>query len=185
MNNFVPSAAELFTSTETVSGARRAWIGLGANLGDPVAQVRGALEAIAAIEGVTMLARSSLYRTAPMGLPGQADYCNAVCAIETRLAPRALMAELLRIEREFGRFRDGRRWGSRMLDLDLLHVEGEQREDDALRLPHPGVGDRNFVMVPLAEIAPDLEIPGVGRVAARADALGRAGLALWDDLASR
>lgn len=163
-----------------MDSVRRAWIGLGANLGDPVAQVRGALAAIAELDGVSLRHSSKLYRSAPMGLPGQADYCNAACAVDTHLAPELLMDALLRIERQFGRFRDGRRWGARMLDLDLLHMEGVQRAEAALRLPHPGIAERNFVLVPLAEIAPQLVIPGVGPVGECAERLGRAGLVLWD-----
>ncbi|ULQ45732.1 2-amino-4-hydroxy-6-hydroxymethyldihydropteridine diphosphokinase [Flagellatimonas centrodinii] len=164
-----------------MSGGWRAWVALGANLGQPAAQVRQALEALAATDGIDIVTVSPFYRTAPLGLPGQADYCNAVAAIHTQLPPEPLMAALLRIEREAGRIRGGDRWGPRVLDLDLLHVDGEIRDTDSLRLPHPEAGRRVFVMVPWADIAPELVVPGIGRVGARAVELGRDGIAPWAD----
>jgi 2-amino-4-hydroxy-6-hydroxymethyldihydropteridine diphosphokinase len=156
----------------------RAYIGLGANLGDPARQVREALQALQACGQV--LKQSALYRSAPLGEPGQADYCNAACLLETPLSPQALMQELLAIERAAGRIRDGRRWVPRLLDLDLLHYEGVTLDTPQLTLPHPEIARRNFVLVPLAEVAPQLDIPGVGGVAAAALALGHAGLSRWD-----
>ncbi|PPE72635.1 2-amino-4-hydroxy-6-hydroxymethyldihydropteridine diphosphokinase [Solimonas fluminis] len=154
-----------------------AYIGLGANLGQPAEQV---LQALAGLSGCgRVLAQSPLYRTAPLGEPGQPDYCNAACAIDTLLTPQQLMSRLLELERAAGRVRDGRRWAARRLDLDLLHYEGITLDSPELRLPHPQIGLRNFVLVPLADVAPDLEIPGVGRVADAARAIGRAGLQPW------
>lgn len=158
-----------------------AFIGLGSNLGDPPERVRAALAAIARIPGTRVLAKSSLYRSAPMGPADQPDYCNAVCQVQTRLAPRELLEALLGIERASGRQRGLDRWGPRRLDLDLLHVEGAILDQPGLRLPHPGLGQRNFVLIPLAEIAPALEIEGVGRIAEAAQRIGRDGLALWDE----
>lgn len=154
----------------------RAHIGLGANLGDPAERVRWALGRVASL-GV-VLAQSPLYRSAPMGPSDQPDYCNAVCIVQTALEPQALMAGLLAIERETGRIRD-RKWGPRSLDLDLLHVEGFASAADSLRLPHPGIAQRNFVLVPWADIAADLQVPGVGRIGDAAAAIGSAGLAIW------
>jgi 2-amino-4-hydroxy-6-hydroxymethyldihydropteridine diphosphokinase len=155
-----------------------AYIGLGSNLDDPPRQLRAALAALAVRPALRLLAQSALYRSAPMGEPGQADYCNAVCCVETDLAPEALMAELLAVERAAGRVRNGRRWGPRVLDLDLLHYEGAVRHNADLTLPHPGIAQRNFVLWPLAEIAPALDIPGVGGIKALAERVGRAGLQL-------
>lgn len=155
----------------------RAYIGLGANLGDPERQVREALRALQRCG--PLQACSPLYRSAPLGEPGQSDYCNAVCALDTALPPAELMQALLAIEREAGRVRDGRRWAARRLDLDLLHYEGVTLDTPELRLPHPEIGRRNFVLVPLADIAPALQIPGIGRVDAAAQALGMAGLRRW------
>lgn len=157
----------------------KAYIALGANLGDPAGQVRAALAALVAADGVKLIAQSSLYRTAPMGLPGQGDYCNAACVVDTALTPEALFAILIGIERAAGRVRDGRRWGPRVLDLDLLHCEGQTRATAELTLPHPEIAKRNFVLVPLAEVAPALVLPGVGNVVEAAAALGREGLVLW------
>jgi 2-amino-4-hydroxy-6-hydroxymethyldihydropteridine diphosphokinase len=157
---------------------RRAHIGLGANLGEPARQLRSALDRIAGLG--TIVAVSAFYRTAPMGPGDQPDYCNAVCTIDTVLEPAALLDGLLAIERAHGRVRDGRRWGPRTLDLDLLHVEGVSTDVPALRLPHPGIGDRNFVLVPWADVAPDLVVPGVGRIGDSAVRIGRNGLSRWD-----
>lgn len=157
---------------------RRAYIGLGANLGEPARQLRAALERIAMLG--TLVATSPFYRSAPMGPSDQPDFCNAVCALDTGLDPRALLEELLAIERSQGRVRDGRRWGPRRLDLDLLHMEGETLASAELCLPHPGIADRNFVLVPWADIAPELAVPGIGRIGDAARAIGRAGLNEWD-----
>lgn len=157
----------------------RAYIGLGANLGDPVAQVHGALAAIGRIPGCTLIGASRLFRSAPMGPPGQPDYCNAVAEVETTVAPRDLLDALLAIERAAGRTRGGDRWGPRILDLDLLHVDGVTLDEPGLHLPHPGLASRNFVVVPLAELVPSLDIPGLGRVTDLARAAGHDGLAPW------
>jgi 2-amino-4-hydroxy-6-hydroxymethyldihydropteridine diphosphokinase len=158
----------------------RGFIGLGANLGDPAAQLRAALAAIASTPGLRLVAQSRLYRSAPLGPADQPDYCNAVCAVETALEPAQLMAALLAIERAAGRVRDGSRWGPRRLDLDLLHVEGVRCIGPELELPHPEIARRNFVLVPWAEIAPTLVLEGAGTVGALAQALGNAGLRLWE-----
>ena len=141
-----------------------AYIGLGSNLDDPKDQVLRALAALAALPGSRLAARSSLYRTPPMGPPGQADYVNAVAALETTLAPHALLDALQAIEHGHARVRDVR-WGPRTLDLDLLTYGALQLHDARLTVPHPGIADRAFVLVPLAEVAPALEIPGLGSVA--------------------
>jgi 2-amino-4-hydroxy-6-hydroxymethyldihydropteridine diphosphokinase len=158
-----------------------AYIALGANLGKPAQQLRAALGALALVPGVKLRAQSSLYRTAPLGPIGQPHYCNAACHIETTLQPEALLAELLALERAVGRIRNADRWGPRLLDLDLLHVEGVQRDTPSLKLPHPEIARRVFVLVPLADIAPALEIPGVGHVSELARNIGRAGLELWPE----
>jgi len=160
----------------------RAYIGLGANLQDPPAQVRRALAAIGAEPGVRMVAQSSFYRSAPLGPGDQPDYCNAVCAVETTLDPDALLTRLHAIERALGRERPPVRWAPRLIDLDLLHYEGVQCATKRLTLPHPELHRRNFVVVPLAELAPDLALPGAGIVANLATALGREGLARWPAL---
>lgn len=144
-----------------------AYIGIGANLGDPVAQVLRACARLAQdVPGTRLIARSRLYRNPPMGPQGQPDYVNAVARVDTQLAPRALLQELQRIEAACGRARDGTRWGPRLLDLDLLLFGDEAVDEPGLRVPHPGIAERDFVLFPLQEIAPQLVIPGHGPVAA-------------------
>lgn len=158
-----------------------AYIGLGANLGRPAQQIRSAIDALRGTTGIRLLAQSSLYRSTAIGLPGQPDYCNAVCAVSTQLDAERLLEALIGIEQAAGRVRDGRRWGPRVLDLDLLHMEGVSSTSARLTLPHPEISKRNFVLVPWAEIAPELEIAGVGVISELAIGLGRDGLSLWSD----
>lgn len=140
-----------------------AYIGLGSNLDDPAGQLSSARSAIAAIPGVAELTMSSLYRSAPMGPAGQPDYVNAVMAVTTTLTAPDLLLELQRIESAQGRVRTGERWGPRTLDLDLLLYGQEQIDSDVLTVPHAGIAGREFVLYPLAEIAPgDLPVPGKG-----------------------
>lgn len=141
-----------------------AWIGLGSNVGEPVAQVRAALAAIDGIEATRRWASSSLYTSTPMGPPDQPLYINAVAGVVTDLSPHALLYSLHAIERAAGRTRSGQHWGPRRLDLDLLAFDQCTIDDGELTLPHPGAGERAFVLVPWAEIAPQTRIPGVGRV---------------------
>ena len=136
---------------------------LGANLGDPVATVEAALAALKALPQTTLLAVSSLYRTTPVGLRDQPDFINAVAALDTELTPAALLEELFAIEARFGRQRSVRN-APRTLDLDLL-LHGDTRSDHpAMILPHPRMHERAFVLTPLAEIAPELMLPGHGAV---------------------
>ncbi|GAB4355297.1 MAG: 2-amino-4-hydroxy-6-hydroxymethyldihydropteridine diphosphokinase [Immundisolibacter sp.] len=143
-----------------------AFIGLGGNLGDPVRQIEQALGAIAELPGTCLLKRSALYGSRPMGPAGQPDYVNAVAWVETALSPSQLLAALLDIERQHGRRRDAaERNGPRTLDLDLLLYADLVCDEPALTLPHPGAHERDFVLQPLAEIAPHMHIPGRGPVA--------------------
>jgi 2-amino-4-hydroxy-6-hydroxymethyldihydropteridine diphosphokinase len=147
--------------SDTLAIAEIAYVGLGANLADPCAQVERAVPAIGALPLTRLCAVSSLYRTAPVGPADQPDYINAVVRLETRLSPRRLLAELQRIERGQGRVRDGTRWGPRTLDLDILTFGTRHLRSPGLTLPHPEMHRRAFVLVPLGEIAPsDLPIPG-------------------------
>ncbi len=157
----------------------RAYIGLGSNLGGPEQQLRKALQNIEQIERSRITAISRFYRSAPMGPANQPDYCNAACTLETELPARQLLEALIEIERALGRERGVERWGPRLLDLDLLHVEGLELDEPGLKLPHPGLMQRNFVLVPLAEIAPTLEIAHAGSVAQAAYRIGHEGLEPW------
>jgi 2-amino-4-hydroxy-6-hydroxymethyldihydropteridine diphosphokinase len=157
----------------------RAYVGLGANLGEPATQIESAMAQLAAAPGIHLVGRSRLYRSDPIGPAGQPDYCNAVCAIDTTLDPAALLQLLHTIEDVAGRERGAQRWVARTLDLDLLTIEGLASDTPELKLPHPQLARRAFVLVPLAEIAPGLEIPGLGPVEALLAAVDRRGLSPW------
>jgi len=143
-----------------------AYVALGSNLDDPRAQVERAFGELGELRESLLVARSSLYRTRPLGPVEQPDFVNAVAGLLTRLEPAALLAELKALEQRLGRAKPAVRWGPRRIDLDLL-VHGTARIDaPGLTVPHPGIAERAFVLVPLAEIAPDLDVPGLGRVSA-------------------
>ena len=143
-------------------GPRVAFVALGSNLDAPRDQVLRAFGELAALPGTALTARSRLYRSPPLGPADQPDYVNAVARLDTTLMPRALLDALLGIERAHGRRRDGGRWGPRTLDLDLLLHGDTVLDEPGLTLPHPGLTTRAFVLYPLAELAPDLGIPGAG-----------------------
>ena len=144
---------------------RPAYVGVGSNLQMPARQVEDAFDLLANIEGSRLVRRSSLYRSTPFGGIEQPDFVNAAAALLTTLGPSDFLAALQAIEKRQGRERDGARWGPRVLDLDLLVFGGESIERPGITVPHPGIAERNFVLLPLGEIAPDLVIPGLGRVA--------------------
>jgi 2-amino-4-hydroxy-6-hydroxymethyldihydropteridine diphosphokinase len=140
-------------------GVIPAYVAFGANLGEPVAALRAAAVALGRRPGVELVAGSPVYRTRPIGPPGQPDYANAVGRVETTLAADALLDVLLAVEGEFGRVRDVR-WGPRTLDLDLIWYEGEERSGERLTLPHPRAHEREFVLRPLADLDPALVLRG-------------------------
>jgi 2-amino-4-hydroxy-6-hydroxymethyldihydropteridine diphosphokinase len=142
-----------------------AFVGLGANLGEPESQVRSALTALGKLPSSRLVAASSLYRSAPVGVAAQPDFVNAVAQIDTSLSARALLDELLALEARFGRRRE-RPGAARTLDLDLLLYGGSIIVEPDLIVPHPRMHERAFVLAPLAEIAPDAAVPGKGKVAA-------------------
>ncbi|MCB1744860.1 MAG: 2-amino-4-hydroxy-6-hydroxymethyldihydropteridine diphosphokinase [Gammaproteobacteria bacterium] len=153
-------------------GGEIACVGIGSNLDGPENQVRKALLELAAMPRCELLAVSNLYRSAPLGGLEQPWYVNAAAVLQTRLTPLALLSALFEIENQHGRQRHGQRWASRTLDLDLLLYGAEHIDQVDLTLPHPGVAERNFVIIPLAEAASrarlDIEIPGLGSVHALA-----------------
>lgn len=142
-----------------------AYVGLGSNMDEPQSNVRAGMDALAALPDTRIERCSSLYRTAPIGFQAQADFINAVCCIATRLPPHELMRQLLDIERRHGRVRSGPVGGPRTLDLDLLLYGNWTSSDPQLIVPHPRLPERVFVLLPLYEIAPDLAVPGYGRIA--------------------
>lgn len=141
-----------------------AYVGVGSNLDDPRAQVLKACARIARIPGTRVVATSRLYATRPLGTVQQPDFVNAVAGTLTQLSSLQFLEHLRAIEAEFGRPAQHEKWGPRVIDLDLLVYGREQRTDAPLVLPHPGIVERNFVLYPLADIAPELDVPGRGRV---------------------
>ena len=140
-----------------------AYVALGANLEDPVVQVRAGLAALATLPHTQLVVQSSLYRTAPVGYADQPDFINAVAAVDTALSPRELLDALLAIELNHGRVRQFAN-APRTLDLDVLLYDDVEVNESGLTIPHPRMHERAFVLAPLAEIAPLCEIPGYGRV---------------------
>lgn len=143
----------------------QAFIGLGSNLDRPLSQIRRALRRLSDLPGTRVIRCSSAWGSAPIGLAQQPDFVNAVCLLETSLDPERLLPALLAIERAHGRIRDVP-GGPRTLDLDLLLHGPRQVQQPGLTLPHPRLHERAFVLYPLHEIAPDLDIPGRGPLAA-------------------
>lgn len=141
-----------------------AYVGLGSNLDGPREQVEEGLRELDRLPETELEQASSLYRSAPMGPQDQPDYVNAVARLRTRLAPEALLDELQAIEQKHGRVRR-RHWGARTLDLDILLYGDRVLLTSRLRVPHPGLAQRDFVLYPLAEIGAHLDIPGHGRLA--------------------
>jgi 2-amino-4-hydroxy-6-hydroxymethyldihydropteridine diphosphokinase len=143
----------------------RAYVGVGTNLGDRAAMIRAAIEQLRLEQGVEVVAVSSIRETDPVGLVEQPRFLNAAVALETKLSARELLDRLLGIERRLGRTRAGPRFGPRTIDLDLL-VYGDARIDEpGLEVPHPRLHERLFALEPLADLDPDLVVPGHGRLA--------------------
>ena len=143
----------------------RAYVGLGANLGDRQGTLRAAVDALAAEDGIEVLAVSTLRDTEPVGVGEQPRFLNGVVAVETMLGARELLDRLLDVERQFGRVRVSGEHAPRTLDLDLLLFGDAQISEPALVVPHPRMHERAFVLDPLLEIAPNAQIPGRGRAA--------------------
>ena len=141
----------------------QAFVALGSNLDDPRAQVLRGFEALDSLSRTRLVARSHLYRTPPWGLRDQPDFVNAVAEIDTQLAPAALLDALQVLEAQAGRVR-GVANGPRTLDLDLLLYGDDVIDAPGLSVPHPRLAERAFVLVPLADVAPNLDVPGQGRV---------------------
>jgi 2-amino-4-hydroxy-6-hydroxymethyldihydropteridine diphosphokinase len=140
----------------------RAYVGLGANLGDREGALRAALAALDAMEGIEVVAVSTFRETDPVDYLDQPRFLNAAAALDTTLAPRALLDALLEVERSLGRTREGPRFGPRTIDLDLLLYGDESFDEPGLTVPHPRLHVRAFALEPLAELDPGLVVPGHG-----------------------
>ncbi len=149
-----------------------AYVGLGSNLDDPRRQIEHAFAALSSLADSMLVCRSRLYRSAPLGPQNQPDFINAVAGLLTRQPARSLFAALKDLERRLGRTQPIERWGPRRIDLDLLLYGSLAMNDDDLILPHPGLTERNFVLAPLADIAPALIVPHHGRVSDLASLAG-------------
>lgn len=156
-----------------------AFVALGANLGQPAVQLQMAVRALDALPQTAVRKVSSFYRSAAIGPAGQPDYCNAVAQLDTALQPLPLLDALQAIETAAGRER-GERWGARVLDLDLLLHGNAVCNSERLTLPHPELAQRDFVLVPLAEVEPDIAVPGLGKVTELLSRLPNTLLERWE-----
>lgn len=149
----------------------RAFVGLGSNIGDGPKMLQLALAALQSAEGIELLRVSSFYVSAAWGRADQADFTNAVAEIDAALTPHQLLDTLLQIEKQLGRKRDSGVWGPRIIDLDLLSYAEEKIDSANLILPHPCMHERAFVLIPLLQLQPEFEIPGLGAAAQWAEKL--------------
>ncbi|AXB32330.1 2-amino-4-hydroxy-6-hydroxymethyldihydropteridine diphosphokinase [Vibrio campbellii] len=156
-----------------------AYIAVGSNLADPVSQAKQAIEALKTLPNSKFVQASSLYSSTPMGPQNQPDYINAVVAIKTNLTPLELLDCTQAIEQEQGRVRKEERWGPRTLDLDMILYGNEVIDSERLTVPHYGMREREFVLYPLAEIAPSLQLPDGTEVSSLLEQVDRNGLNIW------
>lgn len=159
----------------------RTYIAIGSNLAEPVQQARAAIRALAALPDSRLVAVSGLYRSKPMGPQDQPDYINAVAALDTTLTPLALLDATQQIELQQGRVRKAERWGPRTLDLDILLYGDQQIDHPNLIIPHYGMRTREFVLYPLAEIAPALVLPDGSTLQHWVSQVARNNLERWQD----
>jgi len=156
-----------------------AYIAVGSNLSDPVNQARQAIETLKQLPKSRFIAASSLYSSTPMGPQNQPDYINAVVAVETELEPLDLLNCTQNIEQEQGRVRKDERWGPRTLDLDIILYGNEVMDSERLTIPHYGMKVREFVLYPLAEIAPTLQLPDGTKLEELLKSVPLNGLSIW------
>ena len=156
-----------------------AYIAVGSNLADPVSQANLAIETLKSLPQSKFIATSKLYSSTPMGPQNQPDYINAVVAIETELTPIELLNCTQAIEQEQGRVRKDERWGPRTLDLDIILYGNEVIDSERLTVPHYGMKEREFVLYPLAEIAPSLQLPDGTELSELLRVVDKNGLNVW------
>jgi 2-amino-4-hydroxy-6-hydroxymethyldihydropteridine diphosphokinase len=158
---------------------RPAYVAIGSNLESPRERVLEAMDRLAALSAADTLLRSQLYLSRPMGPQDQPDFVNAAAGLLTQHTPLELLAALLDLERSMGRNRR-ERWGPRVIDLDLLWMVDAAVDEPGLKVPHPGVSIRNFVLYPLADIAPTMKIPGLGTILDLKRSVGGDGISLLE-----
>ena len=157
-----------------------AYVAIGSNLGDPLLNVRQSFDQLATLPSTRLVLRSRCYRSRPLGPQDQADFVNAAAGLLTTLSAMELLIELKRLEQQLGRSAPTVRWGPRIIDFDLSVFGAERVETQRLTLPHPGVPVRNFVLYPLQDIAPELDVPGHGRVRELAARVSAEGLSVFE-----
>lgn len=157
------------------------FIAIGSNLNDPVGQAQRGIEALNLIPRTHLIRASQLYSSSPMGPQNQPDYINAVVEIETELTPLELLNYTQKIELEHGRVRKDERWGPRTLDLDILLFNQQIIDSERLTVPHYGMKTREFVLYPLAEIAPNLTLPDGSELTDLLHLVDKNGLSIWQD----
>lgn len=155
-----------------------AYVAIGANLGNALASVQQSFSKLAELPRSRLIARSRLYRSLPLGPQDQPEFVNAAVGLLTQLSAPELLAQLKRLEQSMGRAVPVVRWGPRVIDFDLSVFGSQRIESDSLTVPHPGVPVRNFVLYPLLDIAPELDVPGHGRIRELAARVSPEGLAL-------
>jgi 2-amino-4-hydroxy-6-hydroxymethyldihydropteridine diphosphokinase len=158
-----------------------AYIAIGSNQGNPVEQVKQAIKSLKQLPDSELLSVSSLYSSTPMGPQNQPDYINAVASIKTDLTPLELLGQIQAIELRQGRVRKEERWGPRTLDLDIILFGNQVIQSERLTIPHYGMKEREFVLYPLAEIAPDLVLPDGSHLSQLLLTIDRNGLSVWDN----
>jgi 2-amino-4-hydroxy-6-hydroxymethyldihydropteridine diphosphokinase len=158
---------------------RPAYVAIGSNLGSPRERVLEAMQRLGSLGGTDTLLRSHLYLSHPMGPQDQPDFVNAAAGLLTQDSPQDFLSKLLAIERSMGRVQR-ERWGPRIIDLDLVWMVDAAVDEPGLKVPHPGVSTRNFVLYPLADIAPTIQIPGMGTVLDLKSSVGGGGISVLE-----
>jgi 2-amino-4-hydroxy-6-hydroxymethyldihydropteridine diphosphokinase len=158
---------------------RPAYVAIGSNLGSPRERVLEAMQRLGSLGGADTLLRSHLYLSHPMGPQDQPDFVNAAAGLLTQDSPQDFLSKLLAIERSMGRVQR-ERWGPRVIDLDLVWMVDAAVDEPGLKVPHPGVSTRNFVLYPLADIAPTIQIPGMGTVLDLKSSVGGGGISVLE-----
>lgn len=179
-----PDVVDADTLTGNLRPLRRAALALGSNLGDRLDYLQAAVDALTDSSEIVAVAVSPVYETAPVGGPeGQNSFYNAVLVVETTLSPRSLMERGQAAEAAFGRTRDVPN-GPRTLDVDVLAVGNSTADDEDLKIPHPRLRERAFVLIPWSDVDPDFEVPGLGRVVDLGSAVDASGVRRIDETLS-